>query len=179
MKLQFSLILIVISSSLFGQSKVEKLYRTKQYDELIAMKANTQKYSGKDLYWIGKACMMKDMDTAAVRIMNISIKKGYQNAYQYYDLGIAYNNLKLHRDAIDALNNALHLKPVRKPFMLEKAAAWYSLQDADSALANYEKIQKHFPENQLSAFMVCQIKHEMEKFNQCLDCYYKSLYKFK
>jgi tetratricopeptide (TPR) repeat protein len=163
----------------FAQSKAEKLFQTKKWSALVAMKAEAKKLSGKDIYRIGQGCMKEKQDTAAIRMFRMSIKKGYKTGDLYYNLGICYNQVERYPEAVYALNNALYLVPDRKIYLLEKGASFYSMNELDSALATYQYTQKAYPKNQFSAYMVCLVLHEQEKLNQCLKCYYGSLQKYK
>ena len=163
----------------YAQSKAEKLFRTKKWSQLVAMKSEAKKLSGKDLYRIGQGCMKEKQDTAAIRMFRMSLKKGYKTGDLYYNLGICYNQVELYPEAVYALNNALYLVPNRKIYLLEKAASFYSMNELDSALATYKYVQRGYPKNQFSAYMVCLVLHEQEKLNQCLKCYYGSLEKYK
>ncbi len=177
-KTGFIFLFLLLGCVGFAQSKAERLFKSKQWAELAAMKSDTKRLSGKDLYRIGQACMHVKMDTAAIRMFNAAINKGYKSGDLYYHLGQSYNANKQYNHAIQALDNALFLVHERKPYLLEKAASWYAMQKPDSALATYRYVQKLYPKNQFSAYMVCLVLHEMEKYNQCLKCYYKALYKF-
>jgi tetratricopeptide (TPR) repeat protein len=176
------LLIVLFSLSLlsgYAQSKAEKLFQTKKWSELVAMKGEAKRLSGKDIYRIGQGCMKEKQDTAAIRMFRMSIKKGYKTGDLYYNLGICYNQVELYPEAVHALNNALYLVPDRKIYLLEKAASFYSMNELDSALATYQYVQKGYPKNQFSAYMVCLVLHEQEKLNQCLKCYYGSLQKYK
>ena len=175
----FILWFAVMTLSGQAQSKAEKLFRSKQWSSLVAMKPEAKKLSGKDIYRIGQACMNEKQDTAAIRMFRMAIKKGYKTGDLYYNLGIAYNQVEFYPEAVRALNNALYLVPDRKIYLLEKGAAWYSMNELDSAYATYQYVQKIYPKNQFSAYMSCLVLHEQEKLNQCLKCYYNSLYKYK
>ena len=176
------ILIVLFSLSVFtgyAQSKAEKLFKTKKWSELVAMKGEAKKLSGCDIFRIGQGCMKEKQDTAAIRMFRMSIKKGYKTGDLYYNLGICYNQLELYPEAINALNNALFLVPNRKIYLLEKGASFYSMNALDSALATYQYVQKGYPKNQFSAYMVCLVLHEQEKLNQCLKCYYGSLQKYK
>ena len=171
-------LLVLLSSGVFAQSKAEKLFKSKQWQELAAMKSEAKRLSGRDLYRIGQANMHTKNDTAAIRMFNAAINKGYNKGDLYYNLGQTYNHNKQYNHAIEALDNALFLVPDRKPYLLEKGAAYYAMQNPDSALATYRYVQSLYPKNQFSAYMICFVLHDMEKYNQCLKCYYNSLHKF-
>lgn len=176
------ILVVLLSLSLlssYAQSRAEKLFQTKKWSQLVAMKSEAKKLSGKDIYRIGQGCMKEKQDTAAIRLFRMSIKKGYRTGDLYYNLGICYNQVELYPEAVHAINNALYLVPDRKIYLLEKAASFYSMNELDSALATYEYVQKGYPKNQFSAYMVCLVLHKQEKLNQCLRCYYTSLQKYK
>ena len=127
----------------FAQSKAEKLFQTKKWSALVAMKAEAKKLSGKDIYRIGQGCMKEKQDTAAIRMFRMSIKKGYKTGDLYYNLGICYNQVELYPEAVYALNNALYLVPDRKIYLLEKGA---SFEDVKAAI-------KHASENELKGIL--------------------------
>jgi tetratricopeptide (TPR) repeat protein len=173
------LLFFIASQIAYGQTKAEKLFQTKQWAQLVEMKPQAKKLSGRDIYRIGQGCMKEGQDTAAIRMFRMAIKKGYKTGDLYYNLGICYNQVEMYSEAIKALDNALYLVPDRKIYLLEKGASWYSMGELDSALATYKYVQKGYPKNQFSAYMVCLVLHEQERLRSCLDCYYNSLYKFK
>lgn len=179
MKHRLLLFFIAAPLLFFGQSKIERFYQTKKYKEIIAYEKEGHNLSGKDLYRVGQSYLILKDDTSAIRMFEKSIKKGNKTGDVYYNLGIAYNNIEFFREAAQSCKTALMYVPYRKPYMMELAAALYQMSDLDSALATYKQVKKHYPENQLSTFMICQLLHEQEKYKQCLECYYNSRRHYK
>lgn len=179
--MKYTLLFLLFNLALvsFGQSKIERLYQSKKYDEIIAIEKSGKNLSGPDLYRVGLSYLRQKQDSAAIEMFTKAEKKGHKNGDLYYKKAIAYSNSELYNNAAESCKLALMYTPTRKPYLLELAAALYQMQELDSSYRTYKHVQKLYPDNQLSAFMVCQILHEQEKLRKCLDCYYGTTYKFK
>lgn len=170
---------MLISASVFGQSRIEKMLKQKRYEELAAMAPQADKYSGKDIFHIGQAFIKLREDQKAVEMFDKAIDKGYQNGELYFAKGIAESNLELYDQSITSFEQALYYLPMRKKVLIELAGAYYKNYELDSAYSTYYKVAENWGDYHPAQLMLCQISHEQEKYSEALACYYQKLPAFK
>ncbi|MDX5428289.1 MAG: hypothetical protein LPK46_08035 [Bacteroidota bacterium] len=175
MKVRFLTVLLVLGSLAQAQGTLDKLYQSKQYDEIAKYLKDAHRRSGKDAFIIGQAMLTKDQDTTALRMYQLAVDKGYETDELYRAMALTQRNLGRNQAAIRSLNRGLELYPLRKPLLLDKAELFYLSDMPDSALRVYQTINQYYERNQTATYMVCFLEQELGNPAKALPCYKSAL----
>ena len=67
-----------------AQSMIEKMFKQKRYEEIIAYAPKTDKLGGRDIFRIGQSFIKLKQDEQAIEMFNKAINKGYKDGEIYF-----------------------------------------------------------------------------------------------
>jgi tetratricopeptide (TPR) repeat protein len=145
----FLTLLLSFGINIYGQDKttlkIEKLYKTAQYDKIIdkyAYKAEDISSSG--VYFIGMSYFFLKEDQKALQFFNLSIEKDAFYPESFYMKGVVLTYLGQYDLAIDNIENAIELGSENSALYSALGDAYLNSGDANAALEAYLKA-KEFP----------------------------------
>lgn len=175
MKVTTLFLFFFLSIGASAQSVIDKLYKQKRYEEIIAYAPKADKYGGKDIFRIGQSFIMLKRDSEAIEMFIKAMNKGYKDGEIYFAKGVAETNLERYSSAQQSFRQALYFMPKRKKVLIELAACYYKNNVLDSALKTYQTIESNWGDYWPALIMSCQILNEQGKPKKALDCYYSKL----
>ena len=169
------LLALFLSIGVNAQSMIDKMFKQKRYEEIIAYAPKADKYGGKDIFRIGQSFIMLKRDEEAIEMFDKAINKGFKDGEIYFAKGVAESNLERYYDAQQSFRQALFFMPKRKKVLIELAAVYYKAGVLDSALKTYQTIESNWGDHWPSLVMSCQIMNEQGRPRESLECYYGKL----
>ncbi|HAS42477.1 MAG TPA: hypothetical protein DCS93_18505 [Microscillaceae bacterium] len=176
-KIILTLVLAVLSSSLFAQStvvdQIKAAFDAKQYDQIIAKHAaKAQDYPARAIYYIGLAYYRKSDDKNALKLMNLVIQKDKTNPEAYFTKGMALNYLKKPEEAVQAMNQAIKLDTSQSKYFSGLGDAYLIQGKYEKALDTYIIATQKQPPLERPFAIIPQLYAELKQPKKALQAFY-------
>ncbi len=165
---------ILLNNTYAQQSNIAKLYEKSSYDEIITQISETKNYSPTDCYYIAMALYSKNKLQKAHTWFKKAEQKGVSTIDLYHNHGRVLARLQFYPEAIDEYNNALFLDSTNQEIVIEKAYAYYHLNQLEAAKKYYTAAKNMEGELLEPYYMIPHLYQYAGKNEIALEEFYKS-----
>lgn len=186
-KFAFLLIILALSSAIYGSSNTEKLkaqlaypredikslFKEEQYQQIINIYApQASSLSAEELMYVAESYMYLGDSQNGLKLAELAFQKDKQDSRIYFVTGVLYNNEGEYNKAINKLEEAIKRSPKESNYYAALGDSYFGLEDYDKALLNYKKATNLNPPAEKAYFMIASIYANQNKEKEALDAFY-------